>query len=202
LKARGAHSSISLSGRRRPDRTDDAPTAAAAEVCHPQFHNRATAFRAHVRRPCSRLFHLRAQRRRLPFLVLLFVLPIALPYPLSTTTWTGRSNLPPRPHSLQQPPPKLIVAPRPPSRRPSLLLRPAVGGVLPPTHAAVDGPYLMSSSIRRFSLRFTVAASPFHPLTLLPCSGAPKGARSRHHASALPTPTPLTGESLTPCTVF
>jgi hypothetical protein len=33
-------------------------------------------------------------------------------------------------------------------------------------------------------------------------TGAPKGARSRHRASTLPTPTPFTGESLAPHAVF
>jgi hypothetical protein len=36
------------------------------------------------------------------------------------------------------------------------------------------------------------------PLTFLPCAGALEGARSHHRASALPAPTPFTGESLAP----
>jgi hypothetical protein len=163
LKSRGAHSSVSLSGRRSPDRADDAPTTAASAVCRPQFHRHAAAFHAHVRRPRARLFDLRAQRRRIPFSVLLFVLPIALPCPPRTATWTGHFDLPLRLPSPQRAPPMLIAAPRPLSRHPPLLLRPAAGGVPPPARATEDGPYLVSSSIYRFSLRFTVATTPFDP---------------------------------------
>jgi hypothetical protein len=44
--------------------------------------------------------------------------------------------------------------------------------------------------------------STFSPLTLLPYAGALQGARSRHCASALPAPTPFTGESLAPHAIF
>jgi hypothetical protein len=67
----------------------------------------------------------------------------------------------------------------------------------------VDGPYLVNSSIHRFSLRFTTATVPFPlPLTLLRCAGAPEGARSRHRAFALPASTPFTSESLAPHAIF
>jgi hypothetical protein len=128
--------------------------------------------------------------------------PSLHPYPPSTTAQIGRSDLPPRPPSPQGPPPKLTIAPRPLSRRPPLLLRPAAGVVPPLTRATVDGPYLVSSSIHRFSLRFTATTTASYPLTLLPCAGAPEGARSLHYASTLPAPTPFTSESHAPHAIF
>jgi hypothetical protein len=53
-------------------------------------------FRDHVRRPRACLNYLRAQCQMLPFHVLLFMLPIALPYPPSAATRTGCSDLPSR----------------------------------------------------------------------------------------------------------
>jgi hypothetical protein len=137
-----------------------------------------------------------------PFVFSFSCFPLPHPCPMSTAVRTGRSKLPLRPPSPQRPPPKLTVAPRPLSRCPPLPLRPAAGGVPPLARAALDDPYLVSSSIRRFSLRFTVATSSFSHLTLLPCAGAPEGARSLHRASALPALTPFTGESLAPRAIF
>jgi hypothetical protein len=102
--------------------------------CHapPVGSDHATVFHAHVHRPHARLYHLRAQRRMLPFRVLLFMLPIALPCPPSTTVRTGRFDLPLRLPWPQWPLPELTASPRPPSRRPPPLLWPAAGGPPPP----------------------------------------------------------------------
>jgi hypothetical protein len=48
----------------------------------PAGSDRAAVFRAHMRRPRALLYHLRAQRQRLPFRILLFV--VAISAPLST----------------------------------------------------------------------------------------------------------------------
>jgi hypothetical protein len=59
----------------------------------------------------------------------------------------------------------------------------------------------VSFSIRRFPLRFTVAAAPSHHPHPSSCAGTPGGARNRHPAAALPASTPVTGESLAPRTL-
>jgi hypothetical protein len=85
------------------------------------------------------------------------------PCPPSTAAWTGRSGFHPRLPSPQWPPPKLAVAPWSLSRYALLPLRPATTGVPPPARAAVDVPYLVSSSICRFPL-----PRPQHPFSPSP----------------------------------
>jgi hypothetical protein len=58
------------------------------------------------------------------------------------------------------------------------------------------------SELLHLPLPSSAATTPFFPLTFLACAGAPEGAQSRHCASALPAPTPFTGESLAPCAIF
>jgi hypothetical protein len=59
----------------------------------------------------------------------------------------------------------------------------------------------VSSSIRRFPLRFTAATAPSHHPHPSSCAGTLRGAWNCHPTAALPTPTPITGESLAPRTL-
>jgi hypothetical protein len=116
--------------------------------------------------------------------------PSPHPCPLSATARTGHSGRPPRPLSPPWPPPELTSTPRPSSRRPPPLLRPATYGYIPPDACPRGAPLARELPTLRpinwASLRHSCPSTPPRPVRI---ASSPKSASTavvRHDPSAPP----------------